>query len=311
MLEIFLIVLPVFLVIGLGFSLKGTGLVGDEFLVQLNRLVYFVALPLMFFHKIAQAEFSASFNPLLLTGVLATIVVLSAASYLFTGVRNYPPKARGAFSQASFRGNLVYVGLPIIYNAYGENGFAVAGILIGFMTPLVNGLSILVLLLPQRSTSRELKASFWVYQILLNPLIVASLLGIVWSFFDLPIPEVLDRTFDLITGMAMPLALIVIGASFSASELRGDMGLSIVATAVKLVLMPLMAGGVLLLLGVRGVELGVGVLLTGAPAASAAYIMAQQLKSDAELTSSIIMFSTLVSVFSYTFYLYILKILGL
>ncbi len=310
MIEIFLIVLPVFLVIGLGFSLKGTGLVSEEFLVHLNRLVYFVALPLMFFHKIAQAEFSASFNPLLLAGVFVIIIVLCAASYLFTGIRNYPAPVRGAFSQASFRGNLVYVALPIIYNAYGEAGFAVAGILIGFMTPLVNGLSILVLLLPQRKSSTELKVSFWIHQILLNPLIVSSFLGIIWSFFGLPIPEVLNRTFDLITGMAMPLALIVIGASFSVRELRGDMGLSIVVCAVKLVLMPVMAGALLLLLGVRGVELGVGVLLTGAPAASAAYILAQQLKSDAELTSSIIMFSTLVSVFSYTFYLYLLKILG-
>jgi len=310
MIEIFLIVLPVFLVIGLGFSLKGTGLVGEEFLVHLNRLVYFVALPLMFFHKIAQAEFSASFNPLLLAGVFVIIIVLCAVSYLFTGIRNYPAPVRGAFSQASFRGNLVYVALPIIYNAYGEAGFAVAGILIGFMTPLVNGLSILVLLLPQRKSSTELTTSFWVHQILLNPLIVSSFLGIIWSFFGLPIPEVLNRTFDLITGMAMPLALIVIGASFSVRELRGDMGLSIVVCAVKLLLMPVMAGALLLLLGVRGVELGVGVLLTGAPAASAAYILAQQLKSDAELTSSIIMFSTLVSVFSYTFYLYLLKILG-
>lgn len=310
MFEIFMIVLPVFLVIGLGFSLRGTGLMAGSFLSQLNRLVYFVALPLMFFHKIAQADFSASFNPRLLFGVFTIILLICCLVYIYTGLRNYPAPVRGAFSQASFRGNLVYVALPIIYNAYGETGFAVAGILIGFMTPLVNFLSIVVLLLPQQKSNRDMRASFWVHQILLNPLIIASFLGIIWSFFNLPIPLVLDKTLDIISGMAMPLALIVIGASFSFEELSGEVGISFSVTVVKLVLMPALAGGLLLLLGVRGIELGVGVLLTGAPAASAAYILAQQLKSDGDLTSSIIMFSTLLSVISYTLYLYLLKILG-
>ncbi len=311
MLEIFLIVLPVFLVIGLGFSLRGTGLVGGDFLAQLNRLLYFVALPIMFFHKISQADFSVSFNPQLLLGVYAIIVLVCGAAYLYTGLRSYPAPVRGAFSQASFRGNLVYVALPIIYNAYGEAGFAVAGILIGFMTPLVNFLCIIVLLLPQRRSSHDLKGSLWVQQILLNPLIIASFLGILWSFFNLPIPAVLSSTFEIISGMAMPLALIVIGASFSFQELKGEAGISVTVTALKLAVMPALAGGLLLLLGVRGMELGVGVLLTGAPTASAAYILAQQLRSDGDLTSSIIMLSTLLSVVSYTFYLYLLKVLGI
>ncbi len=311
MVEIFLIVLPVFLVIGLGISLKGTGLVDGSFLFQLNRLVYFVAVPIMFFHKIAQADFSASFNPRLLLGIFAIVLAICLLCYFYSGLRNYEAPVRGAFCQASFRGNLVYVALPIIYNAYGERGFAVAGILIGFMTPLVNFLSIIVLLLPQQKSNHDLRASFWFHQILLNPLIIASFLGISWSFFNLPIPQVLTNTFDIISGMAMPLALIVIGASFSFAELRGDMVMSTFATTIKLILMPLLAGGLLLMLGIRGVELGVGILLVGAPSASAAYIMAQQLKSDADLTGSIIMFSTLLSVFSYTFYLYLLKIIGI
>ena len=62
MIDIVLIVLPVFLIIALGFSLKGTGLLNDSFIVQLNRLVYYVALPALFFYKIGTADFSASFG---------------------------------------------------------------------------------------------------------------------------------------------------------------------------------------------------------------------------------------------------------
>jgi len=311
MVEIFLIVLPVFLVIGLGFSLRGTGLVDESFLIQLNRLVCFIALPIMFFYKIAKSDFSASFNPRLLLDVVLTILVLSCLSYVYTGLRKYQPATRGAFCQASFRGNLVYIALPIIYNAYGEAGFATAGILIGFMTPLVNSLSVVVLLLPQQSSDHDLKPSFWLRQIALNPLIISSFLGIIWSFFSLPIPAVLGKSFDIISGMAMPLALIVIGASFSFKELKGEMVPTVIATTVKIVFMPMIAGVLLWTLGVRGMEFSVGILLTGAPTASAAYIMAQQLKSDADLSSSIIMFSTLMSVLSYTICLYMLKISGI
>lgn len=311
MFEILLLVLPVFLVVGLGYALKGTGLVDGGFLEQLNRLVYFVALPIMFFYKIATADFSASFNADMLSGIMVCIGVVAFCSYLYTGFRNYDKPQRGAFSQAAFRGNLVYIALPIIYSAYGEAGFATAGIIIGFMTAVVNFLSIVVLLLPHRQDGHDLKPLFWIHQIVLNPLIMSSFLGIFWSFFQLPIPTVLANTFDIISGMTMPLALIVIGASFSFEELRGEMVITGVATVIKIVLMPLIAAGLLLFLGVRGMEFGVGILLTGAPTASAAYIMTQQLKGDADLASSIIMFSTLMSILSYTLCLYILKIAGI
>ena len=311
MVEILLIVLPVFLVIGLGLLLKATGLVDPAFLGQLNRLVYYVPLPIMFFYKIAQSDFSASFNPGLLLVLMSAAIVVCGLSYLYTGIRGYDAETRGAFSQASFRGNLVYIGLPIIYSAYGEAGFAVAGILIGFNTPLVNFLSIVVLRLPQQGFNHRLKTPFWLYQVVNNPLIIASFLGITWSVFKLPIPSVLAESFEIISGMTMPLALVVIGASFSFRELRGDVIVTLSATCFKLLLLPLIVGLLLLLIGVEGMEFGVGILLAATPTASAAYVMAQQLESDGDLTSSIIMFSTVVSIFTYTFYLYLLKTLGI
>jgi predicted permease len=311
MFDILLLVLPVFLVVGLGYSLRGTGLVDTGFLAQMNRLVYFVAVPIMFFYKIAQSDFSASFNARILAGILICIGTIAALSYLYGGVRHYDKARRGAFCQAAFRGNLVYIALPIVYSAYGEAGFAVAGIIIGFMTAVVNFLSIFVLMLPHRHVGPDLKASFWVHQIVFNPLISSSFLGIIWSYFRLPIPMVLANAFDIISGMTLPLALIVIGASFSFQKLQGEMTITMIATTVKIVLMPLTAGIILYMLGVRGMEFGVGILLTGAPVASTAYIMAQQLKGDADLTSTIIMFSTLISVLSYTLYLYILKVIGI
>jgi hypothetical protein len=308
--EIFLIVLPVFLVIGLGFSLKRTGLVNSEFLFSLNRLIYYIALPALLFYKIAMADFLVSFNGSLLTGLVVSVLIIFVISYGYAGIRRYRPSVQGAFCQGAFRGNLAYIGLAIVYNAFGEEGFAVAGILLGFLVPLFNFLSVLALILPQRRDTYQLGTFFLVKQIAYNPLILASFSGIIWSFLGLPLPQIVDRALGIVTGMSLPLALIAIGASFSFRKLRGDLEVAALSAGLKIVILPTLTGGLLFLLGVRGQELAIGVLLAGTPTATAAYIMAQQMKSDAELSGAIIMLSTLCSLATYTFALYFLQFIG-
>jgi len=308
--EIFLIVLPVFLVIGLGFSLKRTGLVNSEFLFSLNRLIYYVALPALLFYKIATADFLTSFNGPLLTGLIGSVLAIFGLSYGYGSFRRYQPSIHGTFCQGAFRGNLAYIGLAIIYNAYGERGFAVAGILLGFLVPLFNFLSVVALILPNRRDSYSMGMFIWVKQIGSNPLILASFCGILWSILALPLPHIIDRALGIITGMSLPLALISIGASFSFNKLRGDLGVAALSTCFKVIIMPVLTGAILIYSGVRGQDLGIGVLLAGTPTATAAYIMAQQLGGDAELAGAIIMLSTLCSLATYSLALYLLHMLG-
>ncbi len=309
--NILLIVLPVFLVIALGFSLKWTGLVDSGFVFGLNRLVYYIALPALLFYKIALADFSASFHGLLLVGLLAAVFLTFLFSYGYAALRGYSPEVRGSFCQGAFRGNIAYIGLAIVFNAYGEEGLAAAGILLGFMVPFFNFLAIVALLLPHRHNEQRMGAAFWAQQLSYNPLIISSFAGILWSFLKLPLPQVLDRSLDIITGMALPLALLAIGASFSLRRLRGDLSKALIATSIKIVWLPLFTAIILLFLGIGGRDLAIGVIFAGTPTATAAYIMAQQMKGDAELSGSIIMLSTLFSIFSYTIALFTLQRLGL
>ncbi len=310
-LEIITIVLPVFLVIALGFVLKKWGLIDQVFLMQTNRLIYYICLPLLLFYKIGAADFLANFNGPLILGSAAAIAFGFFFSYGYTVLRNYPAEARGAFSQGAFRGNLAYVGLAMVMNAYGEAGFTRAGILMGFLVPVLNFFAILALLLPHRKDGGSRKASFWVRQIALNPLIIASFAGILWSFFGLHLPVVLDRSLHIATGMTLPLALIAIGGSFSLERLRGDLLRAAFSTGIKLVWLPMAATGFLLLLGVQGQDLAIGVLMAGTPSATATYIMAHQMKGDAELAGSIVMMSTLLSSLTYTGMLFILRSFGI
>jgi len=307
LIETLTIVLPVFLVIGLGQLLFRLNLFDDQFLQQTNKLVYVVFLPLLLFYKIGHADFASFFNGPLVIGASLTIAAGFALTFVYSGWRNWPPQARGSFSQGSFRGNLAYVGLAICMNAYGDDGLTRAGILMGFLVPVLNLFAILALLLPHRNSPNQEQPN-WLMQIALNPLIIASFLGVIWSYWQLPIPIIFDRALQISAGLALPLALLAIGGSFSMQRLKGDLWLAGLATAVKLLLLPLIAALLLNLLGVEGTDFSIGILMSATPAATATYIMAAQLRGDAELAGSIVMLSTLASAVSYTLIIMLLKI---
>ena len=308
--ETITIVLPIFLVIGLGTLLKQFKLVDDTFLNLTNRLVYVVFLPLLLFYKIGTADFSHFFNGPLVIGSSLVIVLGFFLTYFYTGWANYSPAVRGSFCQGSFRGNLAYIGLAICLNAYGEDGLTKAGILMGFLVPVLNLFAILALLLPHQEENKGQLPNL-ILQTILNPLIIASFLGIIWSYWTLPIPIIIDHSLKIITGLTLPLALLAIGGGFSFVRLKGDLKHAGLASTVKLILLPLLAVFLLVPLGVTGTDLGVGILMAGTPAATATYIMAQQMRGDAELAGSIVMLSTLVSAFSYTLLLLLFKGTGL
>jgi predicted permease len=298
-------------VIALGWLLRRIGLIDSAFLKQTNRLVYYVCLPLLLFYKIGSADFFANFNGRLIAGSIIAITVTFIASYVYSVFRDYPNSARGVFTQGAFRGNLAYMGLAITLNAYGETGLTKAGILMGFLVPFLNLYAIFALLWPHRGDGEQRGASFWLRQIILNPLIIASFLGITWSFLDLPTPLVFERSLKIATGMTLPLALLAIGGGFSVERLRGDLVKAALASGIKTIWLPILAAALLISMGVEGMDLGIGVLIAGTPAATANYIMADQLKGDAELAGTIVMLSTLLSAVTYTVALLILRTQGI
>ena len=276
--DILNIVLPVFIVIALGAFLRRLELIDQTFLRQTNRLVYYVCLPLLLFYKIGTADFAANFNGSLVIATVGAVAIIFLASYMFAAMRGYAPEARGVFSQGAFRGNIAYIGLAIALNAYGDIGLTRAGILMGFLVPFLNLFAIIALLLPHRHNGDQQK-NIWLKQLLYNPLILASFAGIIWSFLALPMPTIVDRSLNIATGMTLPLALLAIGGGFSLKKLQGDLIKAATAAFCKLVLLPLVALGLLLLLGIEGIDLGIGILIAATPAATANYIMAQDSKA--------------------------------
>ena len=163
-----------------------------------------------------------------------------------------PAKVYSAAFQFAFRFNS-YVGLAIAGGLHGPQGLAAIGLLMGFMVPLANVAS--VLMLARHSESH------WFKEILLNPLIIATASGIAFSLFGLSLPIVLDTTMKLLSQASLPLGLIAVGSGLRIQGLHGYPSTLWYGVIVKLLCLPAIAWGLATWFALDGVYFLTAVLL--------------------------------------------------
>lgn len=291
-------VLPVFVLIALGKVLAIKGWAPQAFFSVSERLVYFVFFPILLFWKIGAAG-SELVLPLGLIGaVLGAIALVWALSLAYIRLAKVPPFQAGTFSQVSFRFN-TYVGMAVVFSAFGEEGVAIFGVIISLAIPFINLLAVSALVwFSQTEFSGAQKLMLVLKAILVNPLILACLAGIAWAWSGLKLPVFLERSFSLSAALSLPLALLAIGNSLALAKLKGRLHLSFVSCVLNLLALPA-AGWVLLrLAGVEGTEMAVAMIFLALPTATSAYVLSTQMNSDADLAGAAIVLSTLLCFFS-------------
>ena len=147
--------------------------------------------------------------------------------------------------------------------------------------------------------------------VITNPLIIAIVLALLWQLVPMKLPNAVDRSLTYLADIAMPISLISLGASFQLSSLKGRIGLAVLSSVGKTVILPLAAVGAAMLLGFRSIDLGIVLIIFGGPAAVSSYIMAKQMKSDHELAGQILLISTLMCIVTLFLGIFILKQTGL
>ncbi|HUT52976.1 MAG TPA: AEC family transporter [bacterium] len=295
-------VLPVFLVIALGWALGAGKLIDEEMNRKFSWFVFYVSAPALLFQGAARTTLSAALD----LKTIGTVFGVSLATALIVYMAGARLKAsrRGVVAQGSFRSNMVFVGLPVIQNALGKEVLGPAAVLIGFTVLLYNFLAVLVLALPHGNggeSGLDLKKT--VRDVALNPLMLSSAAGLLFSAFDLHLPAAAGRAADMVGDIAAPLALVVVGASLDLKQLRHEIGPSLAVSLIKLVLYPAVIFAVLRFLGETGPDLEATVLLMAAPAAVASHIMAKEMKGDERLSSSVVIGTTVFSLFTITAWL--------
>ena len=291
-------ILPVFAIIGLGYFLRRRGLIDAAFLRTGDRLVYEAFFPILLFWKIGGTPTGGAV-PWALWAVVAGIVVLMwFLSLVLIGLRAIPAGQEATFSQAAYRFN-TYVAIAVVFNAQGDRGVAVLGEMLGIAIPLANVLAVVTFIWYQRGIlDQAARARMTLKALVRNPLIVACALGMVWVRLLPPWPLAVDNALRLGASLTLPFALMSIGGGLRLAAVRDRLGAAAAATLLKVVAMPLAGWWGLRLAGVTGPDFLTAMLFFAMPASTAMYVLARQMDGDPELSSSIIVLTTLASFFT-------------
>ncbi len=296
-------IIPVFVIIFLGLYAKQKGFFTPDFLNQANRLVYYIAIPAMIFSSIAKASLKTEVHVSVILITLFTLTVIAVAAFGMTRVLNMPNQSKGSFIQSAFHGNLGYIGFAVAFYYLGNKGFVKTAIIAGFVMILQNILAVAVLQYHSEKNDNGPNLGDTVKKTMANPVILSALAGILFSFFNIPMPQIIDRSLEILKGLALPMALLIIGASLSFQSLKPRFANVLIATFIKLILAPAIGMLLFRVFSIAPEHYLPGLIILSSPTATLSYIMAKEIGGDPDFAVAVISICTLLSSLTYGFWL--------
>lgn len=287
--------LPIFLLILIGYLFKRIKFPSNDFWANADKLTYYVLMPSLLVYKLSTANLDGleAFD-FVLTGVLGILAVL-ILNLLINLKTKTPGVSFSSVVQGSVRFN-TYVYLALITAIFGDEGIALAALLITFAIPLINVICISIFAF----FVNDQKATFlgMVKSIITNPLIIACLLGGSINYLDITLPIITINLLKILSASALPMGLLSIGFALDLSSIKEAKSELIISTVLKLLIMPLFMYSIGIYYGLSTLLLTIVVIFAAMPTAPSSFILARQLGGDVKLMASIITFQTLLSVLS-------------
>lgn len=282
-------VVPVFALLALGWTLKVRGFLPEGGWGPVERLTYFVFYPGFLIPTMWGADFTGASAGLAGLGAVLSVLIIGGLGLLAKPLIALPGPSYSSVFQGIIRWN-GFVFIPVVRAVFGEEGLAIAAVVLGLLIPVTNVMCVLVL-----SRWGEGQGSGWKAvgrAFMVNPIIWSCAIGLSFNLAGVPHVAVLDATLRLIGDAALPLGLVIAGAGLSFRYAASRPVTIGAVTLVKIAVMPLLMWGMVRLLG--GSELAQGVTLCcgAAPGAAASYVMARQMGGDAPLMAGIVAFTT-------------------
>ncbi|MGN1148655.1 MAG: AEC family transporter [Lachnospiraceae bacterium] len=303
--------IPVFLLMVLGYILKLLKMVDEPFVKTLNSFNFKITLPVLLFRDIAESDFYSVWDTRYVLYcffvTLFCIVVIWVLTALF-----YKKKSNvGEFVQASYRGSAAVLGVAFIQNIYGNSGMA--PLMIIGTVPLYNIAAVLILSFTKPGGNGFDKKSLMdsIKGIFTNPIILGILLGMLVSVSRIQLPFIISKTVGSVSSLATPLALIGLGAGFEGRKALKEITPTVICSAVKLLIQPLLFLPLAAFLGFRDEKMVALLIMLGAPTTVSCYIMAKNMGHEGTLTSSVVVATTFLSSITITLWLFVLRSFGM
>lgn len=302
------VIIPLIVFMGIGYLFRVTKIAKEQTFRELNKICFKSFLPVMVFYNIYQSDLKEDFEPkVLVYAIISIFVIFFAAVLIVNRVWKKSPD-RSVIIQGMYRSNFVLFGLAVTRTLCGSDNMGMASILVAIIVPIYNVLA--VLLFTFYGTGKKSAGSV-ILGIIKNPLIIASVLGIVINLVGLELPELVVDIVDTMSTAATPLALLCLGGTFAFGQIRTYKKELITVCLTRLILVPLIFMGIAVLLGIRGSSLAAFLAMYGSPVAISSYTMAGEMGGNHELAGAIVVCTSVFSVLTMFMWVVLLDFFGL
>ena len=308
---VFIALLPVFIVILIGFGLRKFRVIRDEQWQALDQLCYFVLFPAIIFKEIAAADFSS----VPVAQMALAMVLAVGAMFALLLVLHRPIMAALKIDGPQFTSLLqgaarwhTFIAFAIIPLLFGPKALSLGAVSAAAMTPVLNIGCVAVMsrfASPSRIDGKTLALS-----IIRNPFVFSSLGGVAWQLLGLPVPAMGLQVLDMIGRGALGLALLTVGAGLRLGDAISNWPPVAAATMLKLLVMPVLMAVALLLMGVTGDAFAVALLCAAVPTGSGAYVLARQMGGDAPMVANILTLQVICAAITIPLVLFLAGVTG-
>lgn len=301
---------PVFLMMILGIVFRQIGWIDEVFAAKMNQFVFRVSLPAVLFIDLAGVDFVEAWNPkfvLFCFAVTFLCILVSALLSLLLKERTL----RGEFIQGAYRSSAALLGIALIQSIYGTSGMA--PLMIIGSVPLYNIMAVVVLSFfkPGQNGMDKALLKKTLIGIITNPIIIGIAAGLLWSALKLPLPVILHKAVSSIGGVATPMGLMAMGATFDIKKAFGKIKPTVIAAFIKLVGFVAVFMPLAVVIGFRREKLIAILVMLGSATTVSSYVMAKNMGHEGVVSSSVVMLTTMCSAFTLTGWLFIMKCFGL
>lgn len=307
------VIIPLFLCCLVGYLMRRWKYVGDVFAEECSNVVFYIAIPCNIFTSILESDFRTEFN-----GNLVAFVIIASSIIAFLSIftcKKVIPDARIAATVAHdiFRGNFTLLGIPLATSLLGSEGAVSMMLVVPFGILCSNTYSVLIFTTVNPSKNMKSSSIVWksVQKVFTNPMTIASILGILISFFQISLPSIIISPINSFSKMSGGLALFMLGTQLQVSGLLKNLRYTAVTVTFRLIIIPIITIFVAVALGFSGNALVVLMIFFASPTAVTCYILAGTMDGDKELAITAVLTTSCLSTVTLTLGIFLLKALQL
>lgn len=297
-------VMPMFLIMLVGYALRSCGVINAVTVSQMNKMLMRSLVPVMMFYNIYSSERGELAQPRLLIFCVLGVLGMYALSFAIGMLTETEGARRGVVIQALYRGNMMAMAVPLAESLLGEGNQGPLAVCLAIVIPMFNVLAVVTLELFNhgKPDPRAILKG-----IATNGLIWGCVAGIVFYGLNIPLPVFVREAVEKMADASSPMILLVLGASFQFGTVGANLRSIAVCVVGRLVLMPAILVGVGIAMGFRDVELICILSVSACPVAAMGYTMAEQMGGDTDLAAGGIVFTSLFSCITLFLWVFVLK----